>query len=154
MTILNRAMRTAGASLAFAVSALAPLPSLAQTSSQLVVQVDGIRNQQGQLCLSVFSSQQGFPNRTDVALRNQCIAVTTSQPSVTFDALPAGSYAVAVLHDSNSDNTINRNFLGIPQEGFGFSGNPVIRTGPPSFGESVVVVAGRRTDLQIRLNYF
>ncbi|MEL6222436.1 MAG: DUF2141 domain-containing protein [Cyanobacteria bacterium J06626_14] len=129
-------------------------PSAQATSnSQLAVQVSGIRNQDGQVCLSLFAGQQGFPSRNANAVRSECIAATTSQPQIVFDNLSPGSYAVAVLHDSNNDQSMNRNFLGIPSEGFGFSGNPVIRSGPPAFSEALVLVAGPRTDIQIRLTY-
>ncbi|GAA6620321.1 hypothetical protein NUACC26_061370 [Scytonema sp. NUACC26] len=72
--------------------------------------------------------------------------------TVTFKNLQPGSYAVAVLHDTNSDKKANRNGLGIPLEGFGFSENPVIRTGPPKFNDAVLV-AGSTTNIQIQLNY-
>nr|WP_245817423.1 DUF2141 domain-containing protein [Hydrococcus rivularis] len=73
---------------------------------------------------------------------------------VTFENLQPGSYAVAVLHDANNDGEANRNALGIPVEGFGFSRNPVIRTGPPKFNDAVVLVLGSSTKIQIQLNYF
>lgn len=71
----------------------------------------------------------------------------------TFDNLKAGSYAVAVLHDKKGDRQLKRNFLGIPTDGFGFSGNPAIVTGPPKFGDSAFVVAGPSTNIQIQLIY-
>ena len=70
-----------------------------------------------------------------------------------FQNLRPGSYAVVVLHDSNSDNKINRNLFGIPKEGFGFSRNPTIRFSAPKFSESAFVVAGPSTKIQIQLKY-
>lgn len=131
------------------------LPAITRTqlNGQLVVEVNGLRNQQGQMCFSVFSESQGFPDQSDATIQKQCVEITSSPVSATFNDLQPGSYAVAVLHDANRDNTANRNFLGIPVEGFGFSQNPVIRTGPPRFNDAAVVVAGR-TNVQVRLNYF
>lgn len=121
--------------------------------SQLSVQVDGLKNQQGQICLNLFASSQGFPSNSSNALQSRCVAITARSQQITFNNLRPGSYAVAVLHDTNGDRTINSNFLGIPIEGFGFSGNPVIRTGPPEFRDAVVFVAGQTTTIQIRINY-
>ena len=130
------------------------LPSQAQIeASQLGVEINGLRDQSGQVCLSLFSSSQGFPSDSAQAVQNQCVTAS-STPIITFDNVQPGSYAIAVLHDANSDRTINRNVLGIPSEGFGFSGNPVIRTGPPTFGDAMVFVAGNQTKIQIDLNYF
>ena len=52
---------------------------------------------------------------------------------VTFKSLSPGNYAIAVLHDENNDRQANRNFLGLPTEGFGFSRNPAIGVSAPGF---------------------
>lgn len=142
--------------LVFAVLGSIIFPSSAQVGqkSQLIVEIDGLRNQKGQICLSLFASGRGFPGNAGQAVQNQCVAITAKPVSVTFENLQPGSYAVAVLHDINRDKKANRNLLGIPLEGFGFSGNPVIRTGPPSFNDAAVLVAGSSTNIQIQLNYF
>ncbi|GAB1542825.1 DUF2141 domain-containing protein [Scytonema sp. NUACC21] len=141
--------------LAFAVLTSMAVPSFAQPgqNSQLTVEINGLKNQQGQVCLSLFRSGKGFPSNASNALQTRCVAITAKSLFVTFENLHSGSYAVAVLHDTNSDNKANRNVLGIPVEGFGFSGNPVIRTGPPKFNDAAVLVAGSSTNIQIQLNY-
>ena len=131
-----------------------PTHAQIQQNSQLAVEVDGLRNQQGQVCLSLFATGRGFPSRNTNAVQNQCVAITAIPQLVTFQNLSPGSYAVAVLHDANNDSEFNRNALGIPREGFGFSRNPVIRTGPPEFGDAAILVAGPRTNIQVQLNYF
>ncbi|MBD2326488.1 DUF2141 domain-containing protein [Alkalinema sp. FACHB-956] len=127
--------------------------SSVQAKSDLVVEIDGLKNQKGQVCLSLFSSSKGFPSNGTQAVRSQCVKITSDAPQITFSNLRAGSYAVAVLHDANSDNQLNRNALGIPTEGFGFSRNPAIRAGAPKFSEAAVVVAGPNTSLQVQMKY-
>jgi uncharacterized protein (DUF2141 family) len=121
--------------------------------SKLTVEIDGLKNRNGQVCLSVFSSSRGFPNQDKEAIQSQCTSITDMPVRVTFKDLQPGNYAVAVLHDANADNKANRNFFGVPIEGFGFSRNPAIRTRAPKFGESVFLVAGVNTDVQIQLQY-
>lgn len=133
---------------------LSPAVAQIRQSSQLAVQVNGLRNRQGEVCLSLFATSRGFPGNGADALQRKCMAITAHSQRVLFENLQPGSYAVAVLHDANSDREINRNFLGIPIEGFGFSRNPVIRTGPPTFSEAVVLVAGQMTNIQVQLSYF
>ncbi len=123
-------------------------------NSEITVTIDGLKNLKGQICLSVFDSSQGFPSNSDRAIQGQCLKVSKDPIKVTFSNLPAGSYAVAVIHDANSDRSLNTNALGIPTEGFGFSRNPQIMTGPPKFGDSVVFIAGANTEIAIRLKYF
>ncbi len=127
--------------------------TIASLNSNLTVRVDGLKNQKGQVCLSIYSSNQGFPNQGDRALQSQCVKIAQTPQLVTFENLKAGSYAVAVIHDANADGKLNLNFLGIPTEGFGFSNNPKIRTSPPKFGDSAVLVAGSSTNIQIQLQY-
>lgn len=145
-----------------------PVHGLEQTT-QLAVKVSGLNEQQGQVCLSLFDSSAGFPSNSDEAVGTQCVSATemalateaatgTSSDSLAllaaFENLPPGSYAVSVFHDANDNGEFDRNFVGMPAEGFGFSRNPIVRTGPPKFGDAVVLVAGTETKIEIELNYF
>lgn len=123
------------------------------SNSSLTVTVSGMRNQKGQVCLSLFSNSEGFPSSSDRALESSCVSAEKTPLAVTFSNLSVGSYAVAVIHDENQDGILNSGFLGIPKEGFGFSRNPTIRTGPPSFRDAAILVAGQNTQIQIQLKY-
>lgn len=123
------------------------------TSSDLTVEIDGLRNRQGLVCVSIFASGKGFPSSTANAVQNQCVPITDKSTQVTFKNLKPGSYGVAVLHDAIGDRKLHRNVFGIPTDGFGFSRNPKITIGPPKFGDSAFVVAGPNTNIQIQLMY-
>lgn len=45
----------------------------AASNNSLTVAIDGLRNRKGQICLSLFSDDQGFPNKSDRALQVQCV---------------------------------------------------------------------------------
>ncbi|HIK04051.1 MAG TPA: DUF2141 domain-containing protein [Trichormus sp. M33_DOE_039] len=142
------------------VMLLAVLGNLAWSSNakanfngKLTVEIDGLKNQNGQICVSIFASSQGFPSDRKRVLKSQCSPIGETPLKVSFDSLKAGSYAVAVVHDQNSDRTLNRNNLGIPIEGFGFSRNPEVRTKAPNFSEAAFVLAGPDTSIQIQLKY-
>lgn len=55
-----------------------------------------------------------------------------------FPSLKHGKYAVAIIDDQNGERKLNRDFFGIPQEGFGISNNPKvsIKTGTPKFKDA------------------
>ncbi|MBD2482355.1 DUF2141 domain-containing protein [Planktothrix sp. FACHB-1365] len=130
-----------------------PLTVQAQTKSKITLSIDGLKNKNGQVCVSLFASNKGFPSNGDDAIQSRCTSITQVPVVMTFDNLQPGSYAIAVLHDANNDKTANRNGLGIPTEGFGFSKNPAILTGPPKFNDAAVVVAGDNTNINIKLQY-
>lgn len=122
-------------------------------SSRLTVEVAGFNNQQGQVCVSIFANSRGFPSQRKNVVQRQCTKITSIPVAVSFTDLKAGSYAVAVIHDVNGDGTLNRNDLGMPTEGYGFSRNPETRTKAPEFNDSAVLVAGPNTNVQIQLKY-
>ncbi|MBW4449471.1 MAG: DUF2141 domain-containing protein [Spirirestis rafaelensis WJT71-NPBG6] len=127
----------------------------AVSNSSLTVTIDGLKNQRGQVCLSLFSGGRGFPGSSDRAVAARCVKLENAPLTVKFDNLKAGNYAIAAFHDANGDGTLNRNPLGIPTEQFGFSQNPKILTGAPKFGDSAFLVAGPETNIQIKLlNFF
>lgn len=63
---------------------------------------------------------------------------TAPEVSVSFTDIPAGVYAVQAYQDRNGNAKLDRSFIGIPQEPIGFSRDPKIRFGPPSFDQCAV----------------
>ena len=59
-----------------------------------------------------------------------------------------GSYAIAVFHDRNGDGKLDRSFIGLPSEPYGFS-NDVGRRGPPNFDAARIVVRDPATTVVI-----
>ncbi|MBD2569960.1 DUF2141 domain-containing protein [Anabaena lutea] len=125
----------------------------ADFKSNLTVNVDGLKNQTGKICASLFYQSKGFPSDSKKALQSQCVDITEKPQKLIFKNLKAGNYAVALIHDTNADGILNSNSFGIPTEGFGFSNNPLILTGPPKFNNAAVLVAGTNTDIQVQLQY-
>ena len=65
-----------------------------------------------------------------------------------FD-LPEGVYAIGIFVDVNRNNRMDRNFIGIPKEQYGFSNDARGRFGPPSFAEASFTVSG---DMALEIN--
>jgi len=69
-------------------------------------------------------------------------------------AAPAkGRYAVVVYHDENSNGKFDRNWVGLPTEGFGVSNNPTLFLAPPSFDEAAFGVDGDITHVDVEVKY-
>jgi uncharacterized protein (DUF2141 family) len=123
----------------------------ANLMSTLTIEIAGLGERRGQLCFSLFSSRQGFPDNKKYAMKSECVKITNNPMRITFKNLPPKTYAVAVFLDQNEDSKLNRNVLGIPTEKFGFSSNPIIKSGPPKFSESAILVVGKNINIQIKL---
>lgn len=64
-----------------------------------------------------------------------------------------GQYAVAVYHDENDNHKFDRNWIGLPIEGFGFSNDPTLYLAPPSFEETAFAVNGPLTHVDVEMKY-
>lgn len=125
----------------------------AQFKGNLIVDVKGLKDKNGLLCIKLFNGSQGFPNSNDRAIKRECVKITEEPTRFIYKGLAAGNYAVAVFHDSNGDRNLNRNGAGMPTEGYGFSKNPVVKTSAPKYGEAVFLLAGANTKTVIQMKY-
>jgi uncharacterized protein (DUF2141 family) len=64
-----------------------------------------------------------------------------------------GTYALALYHDENGNGKVDRNAIGIPQEGFGFSNNPTILMSAPSLKSVRFSVTGASSSGRIQMKY-
>ena len=64
-----------------------------------------------------------------------------------------GRYAVVVYHDENDNHKFDRNFVGLPIEGFGVSNDPTLFLAPPSFEEAAFEVNGDLTNVEVEIKY-
>jgi len=71
-----------------------------------------------------------------------------------FEAIAAGDYAIAAVHDANGNELVDTNFLGVPIEGVGVSNNALPRLSLPRFDACrFAVAAGESRNLSIALRY-
>ncbi|MGH2415629.1 MAG: DUF2141 domain-containing protein [Microcystaceae cyanobacterium] len=110
----------------------------AESTATLTVVIQGLQNKNGQVCLRIYGNERGFPLSSESEVQSGCTQINGSSVTKKFSGLKPGTYAVAVVDDKNRDTKLNRNFLGIPQEGFGISNNPTVsvRTGMPKFQDA------------------
>lgn len=125
----------------------------ADLKGSLNVEIDGLRSDKGEVCINLFAGSRGFPDDSKRTLKKHCVAITANPLVVKFDNLKAGNYAIVVMHDENNDKTFNRDSLGMPLEGFGFSQNPEITNSAPKYSQAAFLVAGPSTDIKINLQY-
>ena len=121
----------------------------------VTVHVIGARNTKGKIRAALFHGGEGFPNDASHAFRTQPMDIDpqTSSAQIVFTDLPAGVYAVSVYHDENMNQKLDKNFVGVPKEGYGASNNPKKKMGPPSFEETKFQLCGTEQSLEIKLMY-
>ncbi|NRR30370.1 DUF2141 domain-containing protein [Oxalobacteraceae bacterium] len=99
-------------------------------AADLTLRVDDVKSAQGNLMVSVFDSAASFMRKP---VANAIVPAVAGATTVMLKDLPAGSYAIAIFHDANSNGKMDKNLVGIPTEDYAFSNNAVGQMGPPSF---------------------
>ncbi|CCH02873.1 hypothetical protein FAES_4874 [Fibrella aestuarina BUZ 2] len=98
----------------------------------------------------LFTSENGFPDKAKPA-QAKSIGATGRTVQATFEVDP-GTYALAIYHDVNGNDKIDKKMFGIPTEPYGFSNNVRPRMSAPSYDDCKVVVgeAGKTISIQLK----
>ncbi len=114
--------------------------------------VSGLRSSKGQVLACLTAQAKGFPDcRKDPAAR-QAIVPAGATVRITFGPVPAGRYAISLIHDENANRKMDMALL-VPKEGFGFSRDAPVRMGPPSFEKAAFDVSGTAVEQKARMRY-
>jgi uncharacterized protein (DUF2141 family) len=70
-----------------------------------------------------------------------------------FEDVAPGTYAIALLHDENENERMDRLLGMIPREGFGFSRDAPVNFGPPDFEDAAFDVDTGEVSQAIRMRY-
>ena len=134
--------------LAFVTLLIIGFPCRAQGT--LVVNVENIKNENGDILIGLYDSTANFPRKVSTG---KVVKVTDKKMQVTFKDVKPGNYAVSVLHDENTNKDLDTNKLGIPKEGYGFSNNVMGVVGPPSFRKARFRVPTGESHITIKMKY-
>lgn len=123
------------------------------SEGRLRVNVKGISNRNGTIALLLFRGETGFPSDPTKAVGSVTLSISDLTVSHLFTQLPAGEYAVTVIHDENKNGKLDTNLFGIPAEGIGVSNNALNMFGPPVFKECAILVREGDNQISIELDY-
>ena len=123
------------------------------TAHQITVQVTGLKPAQGEAVVTLYPDDARRFLTPRGKLARQRIKITSSSATACFSLAKPGIYAIAVYHDVNGDRDFNRNKVGVPTEGFGFSNDAPTRYGLPSFDSVRFTAKPGETTLTIRTRY-
>ena len=123
-------------------------------SAEIKITFDNIRNDKGSVLILVFNQADGFPDKHTKAIRQYRVSVQKAREGVKIDSLASGYYAVSAVHDENSNSKLDKNFVGIPKEGVGFSNNPKILFSAPNFNKSKFLLNSMIFELNVKMIYY
>ena len=117
-------------------------------ASELVINLSD-QKKAGTLMLAIYNNAEAFEGsvikekRSEVGVFKGLELYLEPKDSMRLSIeIPDGEYAIAFFIDANGNKKLDKNFLGIPKEQFGFSNNAMGTLSAPSFEQAKFKVAG------------
>lgn len=154
-TLRARTLSLATGALAISLLAAGALTTSARADeegAEIVASVSGLRSTRGVVRIALYAREGDWLSHEHTVAT--CVAhVRGDDASCSLGHQAPGTYAIALLHDEDEDGDMDRDFIGLPQEGYGFSGGARPGFGPPSFGDAAFVHGDERTLAAIQARY-
>jgi uncharacterized protein (DUF2141 family) len=119
------------------------------SATDVRVQVTGVDDRGGDMRVQVCTPETFLK----VCPYRAKVPATPGTTDVIVKDVPPGTYAVIAHHDINRDGKVNQTLLGVPEEGVGFSRNPMLIMRAPTFNETAVPVTGPLVEVNIALKF-
>lgn len=161
---LPRRARAAALALAATTGMLAPVaPAAAQSAppgctgtpsaTWINVVLEGVRSSRGLAAVTLYAD-----NSRKFLVKHGSLYVGRSPAhqgtTRTCIFLPEpGTYALAIYHDENGNQSFDRTGLGLPAEGYGFSNNPATLAGLPRFASVRLSIPRTGMVTRIQMKY-
>ena len=120
---------------------------------KLYVNVQGVRASQGLIAVTLYADDSSrflahrgslYVGRVPAHQGTTRVCIWVPRPGV---------WSIVTYHDANANRKYDRNAIGLPKEGAGFSNNPATFLGLPSFRSTRFVVHAPQSEISIRLKY-
>jgi uncharacterized protein (DUF2141 family) len=113
---------------------------------KIEVTIKNVKEAKGTIRVALFNNETDFLNQ---ALESKVVKAS-DEAKVVFENLKPGDYAISVIHDVNENKELDKGFMGIPKEPYGFSNDARGKFGPPSYDESKLTVKGEvKTSIKV-----
>jgi uncharacterized protein (DUF2141 family) len=106
----------------------------------------------GNVLVCVTANPKFFPDCSKDPKSLRAKVAARDSANVSFSGVAQGTYAVALLHDENANSKMDMAVF-LPREGFGFSRNPAVVTGPPKFKAASFAVDAAEVSQRVKMKY-
>jgi uncharacterized protein (DUF2141 family) len=121
--------------------------------SVVILKAEQISSDKGLCRACIFTNAKSFAEK-EKPFSCKAAVIKDRKTSIEFTNLPPGYYAVTLFHDENNNGKLDTNFLGIPKEGYGASGNKLPLASRPAFEDSKFLIEdGKKVVIPVRLRY-
>jgi uncharacterized protein (DUF2141 family) len=124
----------------------------APTGAEVNLSVSGLRNAKGHVMICLTKNPKAFPDCGKDVTAIKKIVPASAASNVSFVDVAPGTYAAALVHDENANNKMDLRLF-LPKEGFAFSRNPAVVTGPPKFKSAAFAVGNVNVKQSVKMKY-
>ncbi len=121
-------------------------------AGDLTVTISGVKEPFGIIGCALFNKEAGF-TKSSSAIAVSGEKASPAGNSCVFKGLADGTYAVAVLHDTNGNQKMDFSALGLPTEDWGMSNNVRPSFRAPTFKEASVKVGASPLKISVKLDH-
>ncbi|HUS86004.1 MAG TPA: DUF2141 domain-containing protein [Bacteroidales bacterium] len=126
-----------------------------QPGKGLTVKIKDVRNHQGLVRIGFYYDRKEFTDNPSGSYAFRKDTLSSNALVFTLKGIPAGTYAISVLDDEDEDNKMDYRMVIWPDEGFGFSNNPMInRPVKPKYDDISFDYNGGDMIVEIVIVYF
>ena len=122
-------------------------------AADLRLRIEEVRSGAGEIEIAVFNSAQNWPDG-DRAEHQSKVKASPGTVETVIHGLAPGTYAIGGFHDENGNGAFDKNFLGMPTEGFFVSRVDGLILATPSFDEVAFALPPEGTTLTLRMRYY
>lgn len=115
---------------------------------QLKVTIEGLQNDDGRVMVGLFASKEGYTSSKE-PFRGCQVEIRGRKAECTFVGIPYGTYAIKAYHDKNGNGKLDMNFMGIPNETYGFSNNARGNFGPAKWEDAKFIINSKNMSMEI-----
>jgi len=118
---------------------------------KIAVSITNLVNSKGVCKTCLYDNASSFAGNGP-AIKCVDVPIKIKTANISFESVPEGNYAIAIFHDENRNNKMDKNFLGVPKEGYGASKNKLPFASAPAFKDNQFTLKEKETiHLKIRL---
>lgn len=115
--------------------------------------ISGIRSEKGQIILNIFKNSDDYEQqKVSKKLIFEKKIINGGTMNINCE-LNSGVYGISLIDDENKNGELNKNFIGIPKEGFGFSNFFMDKMKKPLFDDFKINITPQYNKITIKVKY-
>jgi uncharacterized protein (DUF2141 family) len=131
----------------FLITNIIMLQSQITTGNTLKLNFELTEQNNSQILVALYNSEENHMSNNP--FKSAQVEVKNGKAEVVLDVLESGYYSFSYYHDINSNEKLDKNFVGVPTEPYGFSNGEKGRLGPPDFKDCKIYI---EKDTTIKIN--